>query len=432
VYTGSSNRGGASSSSSGGAPASPSVAGSAPKAGSAGAEEAQGGKTAANAGGAPHDTGGARGEVEAEPDEPFSKAALLRQIADCAIAQYTDFGGHARRFDEAAKAHLAAATEATEADLRSAWLAANASWQVAEVFRFGPAARSADTDPGAQELRDQIYAWRFGGRCPVETALANQAYASPMFGTSLINHRGLGAAEYLLFYPGTDNECPDYSAINAMGTWAALGATEVIARKRAYAAAIAADVLAHTEKLIAAWDPAGGNFRKQLTEPASGVYKNEQAALNAVLFGMFYIEKEVKDYKLGIPLGVNAECVSGLCPEAIESRYANVSTANIQRNFLGFRRIFQGCGPQNRGLGFDDWLEAIGASELRERMLNALDGAQAALDALDPPLEVSLTAHTDRVLNVYVALKTLTDLLKSDFVTVLDLELPVGAGTDND
>lgn len=437
VYTGSStSRAGASSSSSGGAFTSPGVGGSPSKAGGSGESDAQGGEAAANAGATAHGgasaMGGASGEVAPEPDEPFSKAALLRQVADCAIAQYADFGGYARHLDETAKQNLAAPSEATALELKKAWLAANASWQVAEVFRFGPAARSADADPGAQELRDQIYAWRFGGRCPVETALANEVYASPSFGSSLINNRGLGAAEYLLFYSGTDNECPDYSAINAMGTWAALGPTEIISRKRAYAAAIAADVLANTEKLITAWDPAGGKFRKQLTDPANGVYKDEQVALNAVFFGMFYIEKEVKDYKIGIPVGANAECVSGLCPEAIESRYANVSTANIRRNFVGFRRLFQGCGAQNRGLGFDDWLDAVGATDLRMRMLTALDGAQAAIDGLDPQLEVSITAHTDRVLDFYAALKALTDLIKSEFVSVLDLELPAGAGTDND
>ena len=153
--------------------------------------------------------------------------------------------------------------------------------------------------------------------------------------------------------------------------------------------------------------------------------------MNAVWHGIFYIEKEVKDYKLGIPLGVS-ECVIGLCPESLESRFANVSTANIRQNYLGFRRLFQGCGGNYSGLGFDDWLDAIGASDLRARMLTALDGAQQAIDALDPPLEISITQDTDRVWAVYTALKQLTDLLKSEFVTVLDLELPAGAGSDND
>jgi predicted lipoprotein len=334
--------------------------------------------------------------------------------------------------DEAAKANLAAPTDDTARAVQDAWQAANASWQVAEIFRFGPAARSADQDPGAQEIRDQIYAWRFGGRCPVETALVDKLYASTGFGASLISNRGLGAAEYLLFYPGFDTQCPDYSAINKNGTWAALGVTEIATRKRAYAAAVAADVLKNSQKLLRAWDPAGGNFRKQLTEPGSGsVYPSEQAALNAVWNGIFYIEKEVKDYKLGIPLGLS-ECAVGLCPESLESRFANASTANIRQNYLGFRRLFQGCGGNYTGLGFDDWLDAIGASGLRTRMMAALDGAQQALDALDAPLEISITQDTERVADVYRALKRLTDLMKSEFVTVLDLELPAGAGSDND
>ncbi|HEY0465688.1 MAG TPA: imelysin family protein [Polyangiaceae bacterium] len=448
VYTGAASSRAGSSSTGGGSP-SPAAGGSQGRAGNAGTTTAQGGAEVAENGGA-HASGGRHaagggtasggsggagetGPLEPEiPEETFSKAAFLRQVADCAVARYQDFEVHAAALDEAAKANVAAPSDEAARVVKDAWLAANASWQVAEIFRFGPAARSADQDPGAQEIRDQIYAWRFGGRCPVETALVDKLYASPSFGSSLISNRGLGAVEYLLFYPGSDNQCPDYSTINKNGTWAALGASESATRKREYAAAVAADVLKNTQKLLQAWDPAAGNFRQKLTQPGSGsVYPNEQAALNAVWHGIFYIEKEVKDYKLGIPLGVS-ECVSGLCPESLESRFANVSTANIRQNYLGFRRLFQGCGGNYTGLGFDDWLDAIGASDLRGRMLTALDGAQQAIDALDPPIEVSITQNTDRVWAVYTALKQLTDLLKSEFVTVLDLELPAGAGSDND
>ena len=449
VYTGAKpSRAGSTSTSIGGGSPSPAAGGSQARGGSPAASSARGGAEVAENGGesatggmhSPASGGngalaghGGSAPLEPEiPEETFSKAAFLRQVADCAVARYRDFEVRAAAFDEAAKANLAEPTDATAKAARDAWLAANASWQVAETFRFGPAARTSDDDAGAQELRDQIYAWRFGGRCPVETALVDELYASAGFGSSLINNRGLGAAEYLLFYPGSDNDCSSSSAINGKGTWAALGLSETATRKRAYAAAVAADVLENIRRLLQAWDPAGGNFRQKLTHPGSGsVYPSEHAALNAVWHGLFYVEKEVKDFKLGIPLGVY-ECASGLCPEALESRFANVSTANIRLNYLGFRRLFQGCGGNYTGLGFDDWLDAIGANELRGRMLTALDGAQAAIDALDPPLEVSITAHTEKVWAVYNALKQLTDLLKTEFVSVLDLEPPVGPGTDND
>jgi len=444
VYTGApSSRAGTTSLSTGGGSSSPAAGGSQARAGSGAANSARGGGEVAENGGESATGGsgelggsggsGGRAPLEPEiPEETFSKAAFLRQIADCAVARYQDFEVHAVALDEAAKANVAAPTDATANAVRDAWLAANASWQVAETFRFGPAARSSDDDAGAQELRDQIYAWRFGGRCPVETALVDTLYASADFGSSLINYRGLGAAEYLLFYPGSDNDCSSSSAINSKGTWAALGLSETATRKRAYAAAVAADVLENSQKLLQAWAPAGGNFRQKLTQPGSGsAYPSEQEALNAVWHGLFYVEKEVKDFKLGIPLGIY-ECASGLCPESLESRFANVSTANIRQNYRGFRRLFQGCGGNYTGLGFDDWLDAIGASVLRGRMLSALDAAQQAIDALDPPLEVSIKQNTDGVRAVYDALKQLTDLLKTEFVGVLDLELPTLAGTDND
>ena len=450
VYTGAaSSRAGSTSTSTGGGSASPAAGGSQTSAGSSAVNPARGGGEAAENGGESATggmqaaggssgngaLGGSGGSAPLEPEIPeetFSKAAFLRQVADCAVGRYQDFEVHAVALEQAAKANVAEPTDGTAKAVRDAWLAANASWQVAEIFRFGPAARTADDDSGAEELRDQIYAWRFGGRCPVETALVDNLYASAGFGNSLINYRGLGAVEYLLFYPGSDNDCSSSSAINSKGTWAALGLSEIATRKRAYAAAVAADVLKNTQKLLQAWDPAGGNFRQKLTHPGSGsVYPNEQAALNAVFHGLFYVDKEVKDFKLGIPLGIY-ECGSGLCPESLESRFAHVSTANIRQNYLGVRRLFQGCGGNYTGLGFEDWLDAIGASDLRGRMLTALDGAQKAIDALDPPLEVAITAHTERVSAVHAALKQLTDLLKAEFVSVLDLELPIGAGTDND
>jgi len=190
VYTGATSAR-AGSSSTGGRSSSPAAGGSLSRAGGTGTITPAhgGGETAENGGeigsGGTHASGGRfaigdsggmdSGPVEPEiPEELFSKAAFLRQVADCAVARYRDFEVHALALDEAAKANVAVPSDATLRAVQEAWRAANASWQVAEIFRFGPAARSADQDPGAQELRDQIYAWRFGGRCPVETALADR------------------------------------------------------------------------------------------------------------------------------------------------------------------------------------------------------------------------------------------------------------------
>lgn len=402
------------------------------------------GASATTGTGAPTETTGAGGAGGGDPgngavcdavpitEGPFTKAKLLSAVADCALNRYCEFEARARALRDAADALAGSPTEQNLAAARGAWRDAMAIWQEAELFRFGPAGRAPD-DPGAQDLRDQIYAWPLFSRCKIEEQIVSQGYAKPGFTSSLVNTRGLATFEYLVFYGGNDNACTQFSTINANGTWAALGAGELARRKARYAAAVAEDVLARASTLARAFAPEPGSFRRELVDAGKGsqVFATDQAALNAVSNALFYVDKEVKDWKLGRPLGL-VDCFTATCPEMLESRFALSSTAHLRANLRGFRRLFEGCGEGNAGLGFDDWLRAVGASELADRMLAALSGAEAAVDTLDPPLEQALASDPQKVRAVYDAVKALTDPLKTEFVTVLNLELPRTSEGDND
>jgi predicted lipoprotein len=385
-----------------------------------------GGSGGGDAGGG---TGGFDGLGGSPPDVPFTKLALLGQIAECTRAEYAAFDEAAALLRDATQAYANDASPANGDAAKNAWVVAMARWQEIEPFRFGPAARSME--PGGQDLRDQIYSFPLVNRCKVEEQIVQKTYESPGFPSSLVNGRGLGAIEYLLFYGGTDNACSPFSAINGNGTWAALG-DELGPRKRAYAAVAANDVVARAGELVGAWDPARGNFTKQLIEPGNGsVYPTEQAALNAVSDGLFYIELEVKDQKLGQPLGIS-NCFTPTCPESVESKWALRSTQHLAANLLGFRRVFEGCYEDGAGLGFDDWLRAVGANAIADGMTADLAAARAAIDALDPPLEQALVSDPAKAKVVYDAIKKITDVLKTEFVTALNLELPKSVEGDND
>lgn len=432
VYTGAStSRAG---SSSGGI--SSSTGGSASVAGRAGSTSSEGGDVGSAGDSASGGTVAAAGSGPVEPEipaEPFSKAAFLRQVAECTVTRYEDFHTQAVAFDAAVKALDATPNDKSLAQARAAWLAANRSLQALELFRFGPAGRTAEADAGGQELRDQVYSWPLGGRCPVETALVDKVYAGSNFASSLVDVRGMGAAEYLLFYEQPDNGCQSFAAINTSGSWAALGASEIALRKRHYAAAVSGLVLSNAEKLFAAWDPTRGNFKAKLMSPGAGSpYPSDKEAMNVVFHGIFYLEKEVKDFKLAVPLARSPACFAALCPEALEARFAKASLSNLKLNFRAFRRLFQGCGANDTGLGFDDWLDAVGASPLRIRMVDALDGAEKALDDVTPPIEDSLLADAAHAQFLYDKLKEFTDIFKTEFISTLNLDLPPGAGTDND
>jgi predicted lipoprotein len=391
----------------------------------------------ASSGGGDTGEGGSGAEGGAPPQTvPFTKQALLQSIAECSLGQYERFLTLAEDLAELAALARDVPSAEAEAAVRNAFLQAMASFQRVEVLRFGPAARSSEEPAAGRDLRDQIYAWRLGGRCNVDTELVSRSYTNPDFPTtSLINARGLGATEYLLFYPNPDNGCPSYFPLNQSGEWAALGADEIWTRRREYTAVVTDAIATRARELLDAWDPASQDFTHEFVAAGAGssAYASQQAALNAVSNALFYVEKEVKDYKLGIPLALSPECTQATCPEALESQYAHISTQNIAENLEGFERLFRGCGEGGlRALGFDDWLVAVGAGDLSQRMLTALAGAKTAVAELDPPIEQALVSNTDRVLTVYYAVKALTDLLKTEFVTVLDLELPKSSEGDND
>jgi predicted lipoprotein len=375
---------------------------------------------------------GLDGGMDPKPDPKFSKGALLSAFAQCSVQHYEDLESLAQALVTASEAWAAERDTQHLNAARDAFVLMMDSLEEVEVFRFGPFARA--TEPGGKGLRDRIYAFPLRSTCKIDQQIVNQAYAADDFSASALNARGLGAFEYLAFHQGSGNSCGSIININANGSWAALSSDELFKRRADYAVAVAKEAEKHTRALVTAWKPSGEDFASELKNAGNGssTYESAQAALNAVSDGIFYVEKEVKDWKLGWPLGLVPECVSGSCPEAVESPYAKISNRQIVRNFVGFRRLFKGCGPDYSGLGFDDWLKEVGAEDLATRMLAALDAAEEYARTMDPPIEQAITADKGKVTLLHTKLKALTDLMKGEFVTVLNLEPPAGVEGDND
>lgn len=359
----------------------------------------------------------------------FDRPQLLATFAACARFTIGEFVSRAGALDAATMALATQPSAEVAAAARSAYRDAMLSWQVVEVMQFGPAATSMPA--GGAGLRNQIYAWPVERRCDVETQIVNRGWEQPGFEQSLVTRRGLAALEYLLFHAGNDTACTDPATVAG---WAALVPDELAARKRAYAARVAADVNARAQQLAAAWAPGGGNFAGTLATagPGNPVFPSTQAALNAISDALFYVESEVKDMKVGPPLGAGACSMDSSCAPP-ESVHAGLSKENLRSNLTGFRRIFEGCGAGFAGLGFDDLLTAVGAQSTTAAILGAQHAALAALDAIEEPtLAAAIAADKPSVQTLYTALRTLATLLKTDFMMALDLDLPDSVDGDVD
>jgi predicted lipoprotein len=360
------------------------------------------------------------------PTGSFTRQVLRAAAADCALHELCEFENAARWLEHYVDAHAEAPTAARLELARQAWRDAMQRWSRLELFQFGPAASNAATAGKdiyqGQSYRDRIYAWPSTARCRVEEQVAGRAYEDG-FDRVLISSRGLFALEYLLFYDGDDTAC--LASSTTAQTWSELSDDALASRKRAYARAVATDVRSLASALHQAWSPSGGNFRAVFVS-ASG-YPDEQEAMNVLGWALAYVDKELKDWKLGVPLG--HELSSPV--STAEAPYAHVGTSNLRANLRGFRALFQGCGADGAGVGFDDWLVEAGHGALAADLIDAWQDAQSELDALGP-LHQAPDADLERA---YQTLRTLTTLMKAELFgagSPLNLELPATLEGDTD
>lgn len=320
--------------------------------------------------------------------------------------------------------------EAARAAAQASWHAAMAAWQELELMQLGPAGTSLSVVGGA-DLRDRIYAWPSLNRCRVDQETVTGAWSeAEFFSTSLVNVQGLGALEALLFAAPEENGCPAHTEPNASGAWAALGPAGVTERRAGYAAATVAELLRVTDTLQAAWSPEGGDFGGQLASAGAegSAYTSASEALAAVYDALFYLELRTKDRKLARPLGLRDECTGTSCVAEVEAQLAGASTDCVAANLVGFRALLTG----GDGEGLDDLLVELGHGDLRDALLAALDGADAAAAALTTPVEVAATTDPAPAVALHDAVKAVTDLLKGDLAVVLAVQVPAEAAGDND
>ncbi|MGB0588693.1 MAG: imelysin family protein [Myxococcota bacterium] len=392
---------------------------------------------AADAGGAPgpgplEDTAGARADTPRQASDVHRQ--LLAGLADKVIVPtYQDFHTKAEALEAAAAAYGNSQSVSDFTALQGAWRDAMTAWQYAEVMQVGPAG-SMTTALGGEDRRSEIYSWPTINPCRVDQELTEDVHSDPQaFAAELVNARGLDALEYLLFKESGTNACKSTSMINKEGVWQDLVSSgELTGRRAAYAHTLSVLITAEAKALVDAWEGDGG-FASQLggAGKTSTIYGSAQQALNAISDAMFYAEKQAKDMKIAHPAGIST-CEEATCPEMLEARWSKHSKENVLANFQALQWLFQGGPDAAADLGFDDVLTDMGASALAEDFNAKLDTAIEMLLASDISFSEMLESNPDELVNIYSAVKSVTDLLKTEFMSTLDLEIPNRAAGDND
>lgn len=313
---------------------------------------------------------------------------------------------------------------------QTAWEDAMNTWQRIEVYQVGPLGIMG-TVAGGEDLRDEVYSWPLTNPCRVDQEIVANRFGDPQaFKSQLANVRGLDALGYLLLNEGTQNSCAPNSSINKDGQWAELDAAELDARRAKYANTLAVLIKGHADELVQYWD---GGFLNTYTKANNDIYPSYQEALNATSDALFYVEKEAKDMKLGWSAGITKPCEGDACLKELELAFARTNKAHIVENLKAFQMVYLGNVPGEEDKpGFDDLLQGVGSSELDAQMQKRITDAIVAVEAINGSLYDAIKNNDPTVEAAYNAMKALTDLMRTQFISVLDLELPKRAEGDND
>lgn len=364
----------------------------------------------------------------------FTRSALLTDVTDHVIVSTIDTFQQQTQTQSVAVAAMCESvvnntseqTALTDAAKQS-WRDTMNQWQQLEVMQIGPL---LDNDAS---LRNKIYSWPVVQGCAVDQDVGHFETGS-ISGTPYdiskrtAPRRGLDALEYLLF---NDNLAHSCSADRlAPEGWNERDEQERKVARCQYAVEVAKDLANSSQELVEEWQGNDGYATKLKTADAN-LFDDEQAAVNSITDAMFYLDSITKDAKLAAPIGLSSNsCGSAACVDDIESKLSANSINNIKNNLIGLQKLFIANDEANSG--FDDFLTAVEAEALGVTMKQDIQAAIDAADNFTGTMEDAVTNDPEKVQTLHQAVKSVTDNLKSVFITYLALELPQTSAGDAD
>ena len=370
-------------------------------------------------------------------DAPARRELLANLSAKVILPTFNDFVAKAKALESATNAYATGLDAAKLEAARTAWKAAMAVWERAELMQVGPTAIASDATPGGMGLRNEIYAWPDSFPCGLDRVLVSKQYEdlATLRNETYFNARGLYALEALLFEERTTSACNADDPTVTPAAWSALVAGDLTKRRALYAKTLATDVRINAEAVIKAWN---ASFRKEFTSAGAGskLFATTGEAINAVSDGLFYVDTETKDMKLGDPGGFTMTCLDKPCPEKVEHPFARVSKQAVLANMEAFRDLFRGlpagANADGKMHGLRDLLISRSRKDIADEMDKLLDDALLQTSMIGASLEEALLKKDPQVHKSYAAIQALTARLKSDYLSTLDLRAPMHAAGDND
>lgn len=284
----------------------------------------------------------------------------------------------------------------------------------------------------------EIYSWPANNKYALNAELIKASQTGDNYVMNLApSRKGLTAVEKLVFNKesllpaGLNGRLrPEEEAFNALPKPERQRARCLVLNR------MLEDTGRQAEILYAEWDASQKQYpRKMLQKLVSG---SAPMVMNEVSDGLFYLEK-VKDFKLGLPLGLNARCLKDRCPEEIEHALSGAGIEALRANFEALRAAMVGV----HGPGFLNLVREVGRPDVAATMENMINGMELALKDVEAAGDLKAQVMSaDKaqcndvsspvpVCRLFWYYKNFSVVFRTDFATALNLNPPRNE-TDND
>jgi predicted lipoprotein len=333
---------------------------------------------------------------------PGLRREMLRETVDVVILPtYRTLAERAELLAAAASGFQVAPDAVTLEAAREAWRVARRVWKQSEAFRFGP---SEDVN---LRFRNKID-WTPASPQRIEEEIAGSAELTPEYIDSIgVPRRGFGALEYLLF------DLPEEDGVALEQLMGQTGA-----RRRAYLAAVAADLALQSRHLLEAWDPMGGDFRGQLITAGQGsaTYAAVKAAVDDLANAFVVLAATLQEKQLGPPAGLMP--AGPAQPELIELVRSGSALADVADNLQSFANVYDCRYGGATGVSVSRVVAAV-SPDIDAAIRFALDRARRTVAAIPPPLTAAVIEHPAEVARAYEAMRDLRLAFAVDLTSAL-------------
>ncbi len=364
----------------------------------------------------------------------MNQSDLFRNLGDGIARKTAAFSQATVKLSEAITSYCADPTATDRTPVRAAWKNAMLRWEELEVFQVGPIAADG------RKLKKGIYGWPQEAKtCGIDDevlkASKDPAYTLPI----QTDRKGLQAIEYLLYEDSLASSCTASHPVTK--EWNAMSPEARAQARCAYLKPVVLELQASAQTVQTVWGSEGSNYLTTVI----GHAPKEKAALQSLYENLFYLDTDVKNYKLASPAGHDIMfCPSSPvpCTGAEEFPRSQISKEAIQANIAAFTDLMYGFedASRKRPGGFAALVREVGDEAVATRseaitrdLMSYFASQNESLPALitQQNQEDCTKSQISLLCQLRKSINDISGVLKNEYSRILSLTVPADPIRDN-